>query len=154
MKHSFISVALQNLVLSSGGLAMKARPANPENIPAAMVDLKTVEQLVSSTTSDASESKELLDQQEKQDDGLLSELAVTAALAVVESPDNSENTGGVHKVKVVPISLFSSVSSKAEINNAKKNAFFLNKNSGTTGIHSIQQCSKNILPTIVRPLAF
>ncbi|VDM16231.1 unnamed protein product [Hydatigera taeniaeformis] len=120
------SVALQSLVRSSGGFAKKARPANPDNIPAALVDLNTVEQLVSSTTSDTSEGSKSTEQQQRED-GLLSELACTAALAVVDSPvGDGIDSSDAQKIKVFPKpspSLKRNNSGSANIN-----AFFLNKN--------------------------
>ncbi|KAL5966818.1 Calmodulin-regulated spectrin-associated protein 1 [Taenia solium] len=96
------SVALQSLVRSSGGFARKARPANPDNIPAALVDLSTVEQLVSSTTSDTSEGSKSTEKQQ-QEDGLLSELACTAALAVVDSPTGDGiDSCDAQKIKISP----------------------------------------------------
>lgn len=72
-------MALKSLVRTSGGLAKKVRPNNPENIAAALVDLRTVEQLVSTTTADPAET--VADQESI----LLNDLACTAALAAVGS---------------------------------------------------------------------
>ncbi|VDK41744.1 unnamed protein product [Taenia asiatica] len=119
------SVALQSLVRSSGGFARKARPANPDNIPAALVDLSTVEQLVSSTTSDTSEGSKSTEKQQ-QEDGLLSELACTAALAVVDSPaGDGIDSCDAQKIKVFPRSSPSLKRTTSESTNI--NAFFLNK---------------------------
>lgn len=119
------SVALQSLVRSSGGFAKKARPANPDNIPAALVDLSTVEQLVSSTTSDTSEGSKSTEKQQ-QEDGLLSELACTAALAVVDSPaGDGIDSSDAQKIKVFPKPPPSLKRTNSE--STSINAFFLNK---------------------------
>ncbi|KAL5110736.1 Patronin [Taenia crassiceps] len=119
------SVALQSLVRSSGGFAKKARPANPDNIPAALVDLSTVEQLVSSTTSDTSEGSKSTEKQQ-QEDGLLSELACTAALAVVDSPaGDGIDSSDAQKIKIFPKLPSSLKRTNSESTNI--NAFFLNK---------------------------
>ncbi|KAM7537126.1 hypothetical protein Aperf_G00000069874 [Anoplocephala perfoliata] len=127
------SVALQTLVRSSGSYAKKARPTNPENIPAAVVDLTTVEQLVSSTTSDPSETIKSSDPIQ-QEEGLLNELACTAALAVVNSP-----TVGTRKIKVYPQPPTTTPLPNNQSVNSSMNAFYLNKNrevaNGSIGIH-------------------
>ncbi|VUZ48813.1 unnamed protein product [Hymenolepis diminuta] len=117
------SVALQSLVRSSGGFAKKARPANPESIPAAVVDLTTVEQLVSSTTGDPLES--IKSPEPIKDEGdLLSELACTAALAFVSSPNISSQS---IKIYSKPQSS-SQQRQSSETGNVSTNAFYLSKN--------------------------
>ncbi|KAH9282858.1 Calmodulin-regulated spectrin-associated protein 1-B [Echinococcus granulosus] len=119
------SIALQILVRSSGGFAKKARPANPDNIPAALVDLNTVEQLVSSTTSDTSEGSKSTEKQQ-QEDVLLSELACTAALAVVDSPSGDGiGSSDAQKIKVFPN--LSPPLKRTNAGSTNMNAFFLNK---------------------------
>ncbi|VDN98225.1 unnamed protein product [Rodentolepis nana] len=118
------SIALQNLVRSSGGFVKKARPANPESIPAAMVDLTTVEQLVSSTTGDSLEGIKS-PEPVKQEEGLLSELACTAALASVNSANFGSQT---IKVYSKPESSIQQQPSNGA-GNGSMNAFYLSKNS-------------------------
>lgn len=117
------SVALQSLVRSSGGFAKKARPANPESIPAAVVDLTTVEQLVSSTTGDSLEGIKS-PEPVKDEGGLLSELACTAALAFVSSPNISSQS-----IKIYSKPQSSSQQRQSSgTGNVSTNAFYLSKN--------------------------
>ncbi|VDD74383.1 unnamed protein product [Mesocestoides corti] len=119
------SAALRSLVRSSGGFAKKARPANPDSIPAALIDISTVEQLVSSTTSDPADPHTSADQH--QDERLLDELACSAALAIVDS-NGGNVSSGVQTIHVFPKLPYTSPSQEPDAGSLSMNSFFLNKN--------------------------
>ncbi|VDM02350.1 unnamed protein product [Schistocephalus solidus] len=133
------NVLLKNLVRTSGGPARRARPANPESLPIAVVDLATVEQLVSSTSgpseapsSPSASQHRILSVDEPDRDptsGLLKELACTAALAAVADADTADCVE-------VPIPI-SPASSMSTLPGEAQSGFYLKKESQNSPMNGV-----------------
>ncbi|KAL7064279.1 hypothetical protein AAHC03_04362 [Spirometra sp. Aus1] len=133
------NVLLKNLVRTSGGPARRARPANPESLPIAVVDLATVEQLVSSTSglneipSLLSTNQHRISSSDEPDrdptSGLLKELACTAALAAVADTDTADRVE-------VPIPT-SPASSMSTLPGEAQSGFYLKKESQDAALNGV-----------------